>query len=115
MTVKLMVFTADKLIGVSDINMKDRVEKHEGFFGITVAQEYRGEGVGKLLMHYTLQEAEKELPDLRIVTLGVFGHNDLAMNMYKQFGFTEHGRLPQGIIHKGNYYDHIFMYKKIRD
>ncbi|MCL5438378.1 MAG: GNAT family N-acetyltransferase [Patescibacteria group bacterium] len=112
--VKLHAFFEDKLIGVADIHLRDKVENHEGTFGIIVAKEFRGEGIGRLLMEFALKEAEKELLGLRIITLGVFGGNDLAEKMYKSFGFKEYGRLPEGILRRGKYIDHVFMYKKIR-
>lgn len=111
--VYLEVFTPNKLIGSSGIILRTDSAEHEGVFGISLAKEYRGQGIGKLLMHFVLEEAEKELPALKIVTLGVFGDNPIAKHMYESFGFKEFGRLPKGILHKGNYVDHIYMYKDV--
>jgi ribosomal protein S18 acetylase RimI-like enzyme len=113
-TVNLFIVTGQKIIGVSNIDMKDRTERHEANFGISIAKDFRGEGLGKILMEYMLKEAEKQLPNLKIITLSVYGNNDLAQNMYKKFGFVEYGTLPEGIIHRDQYVDHIFMYKKVR-
>lgn len=112
--VQLLVFHKNQLIGVSDITMKDRVEKHEGVLGITIAKDFRGQGIGKLLIEQILKEAIKSLPQLRIITLGIFENNPTALNLYKKFGFVEYGRLPKGLIHKGSYIDHIYMYKVVR-
>lgn len=114
-TVELLVFCNNMLIGVSAIDMRDKTESHEGVFGISLAKEYRGEGIGKKFMQLVLEEAEKNMPQLRIVTLGVFGNNPLAKSMYGKFGFKEYGRLPKGILYKGEYSDHIYMYKNIRE
>lgn len=113
-TVELLVFCNNKLIGISSIDMRDKTESHEGVFGISLAKEYRGEGIGKKFMQLVLEEAEKNISQLRIVTLGVFGDNPLAKSMYEKFGFKEYGRLPGGILHKGEYIDHIYMYKNIK-
>jgi RimJ/RimL family protein N-acetyltransferase len=102
------------LIGIAGIDMKDKTESHEGVFGISLAKDYRGEGIGKILMRLVLEEAESNLPPLRIITLGVFSNNSLAMEMYKKFGFKEYGRLPKGVLHRGEYVDHVYMYKSIR-
>lgn len=88
--------------------------KHEGVFGISVLKEYRGKGIGKLLMKLVLDESIKNLPNLRIITLGAFSTNSLAIKMYESFGFNEYGRLPGGVLHKGQYIDHVFMYKKVK-
>ena len=112
-TVQLHVVYEGKIIGIAGIDMKDKTESHEGVLGISVAKNYRGEGIGKKLMQFTLDEAKSNLPQLKIVTLGVFGDNSLAEDMYEKFGFKEYGRLPQGVLHKGKYVDHIYMYKNI--
>lgn len=113
--VQLLVFHNNQLIGASDILMRDRVEKHEGVFGITIAKDYRGKGVGTILMQKVIDEAIKSIPQLRIITLGIFDNNPVAADLYKKLGFREYGRLPQGIFYKGSYINHVYMYKIVRD
>lgn len=113
-SVELFVLCDNKIVGISAIDMKDKVEHHEGVFGISLAKEYRGQGLGRILMKLVLEEAEKQLPDLRIITLGCFEGNTQALDMYKKFGFQEYGRLPGGVFYKGKYIDHIYMVKNIR-
>lgn len=105
----------DKIIGICAVDMKDKTESHEGVFGLSVASEFRGEGIGSLLMKLTLEEALKKMLELKIITLGVFSNNSLAMDMYKKFGFIEYGRLPKGVFHRGQYVDHVYMYKNVRE
>ncbi|MEO6508951.1 MAG: GNAT family N-acetyltransferase [Patescibacteria group bacterium] len=112
--VYIMAFHNNTLIGSSQISLKDRTERHIGVFGISIAKEYRNEGIGKKLMQRVLLEAESNLPDLEIVTLGVFGDNILGYEIYQKAGFAEFGRLPNGSIHNGKKVDHIEMYKAIR-
>jgi len=114
-TVALLVFCNNKLIGISSIDMKDKTESHEGVFGISIINEYRGEGIGTILMNQVLEEAKRHIPQLRIVTLGIFDGNLIAKSMYEKFGFKEYGRLPKGVLHKGKYVDHIYMYKNVSD
>lgn len=111
--VQLMVFHGNKLIGLSDVAMQDKIEKHIGIFGITIAKEFRNQGVGKLLINLVLKEAKENIAQLKIVTLGVFANNPVAMEMYKRFGFKEYGNLPKGILYCGNVINHIYMYKNI--
>lgn len=87
---------------------------HIGNFGISIAKDFRGEGIGKLLMQTVLDEAVKEIPDLQMVTLGVFSNNDLAKKMYEEFNFVEFGRLPKGVKLEVGFTDHIYMYKVIK-
>lgn len=111
--IKLLVFIKDELIGVADINLEDKISSHVGVFGITVKKEFRGEGIGKILMDLTIKEAQKNLMGLRIITLGVFSNNPLAKSIYEKFGFKEYGCLPEGVLHQGKYVDHLYMYKKL--
>ncbi len=64
-------------------------------------------------MKLALEDAEKNLPQLRIITLAVFGDNLAAQGLYKKFGFQEYGRLPEGVFYNGRYVDDICMCKKI--
>ncbi|MBI4035875.1 GNAT family N-acetyltransferase [Candidatus Daviesbacteria bacterium] len=112
-SVQIFAFVGDKLIGVSGITMKDKAERHVGTFGITIAKEFRNKGIGTTLMETVLIEAKKNLKDLKIIILGVFGNNPIAKNLYEKFGFVEFGNLPESILHKGKFIDHIYMYKKV--
>lgn len=114
LTIQLLVYLENQIIGISAIDMKDKTESHEGVFGISLARDFRGQGIGKTLMGLVIKEAEKNLSQLKLVTLGVFGDNPLAQEMYKKFGFKEYGRLPEGTKHLDQYVDHIYMYKKVK-
>lgn len=114
-TVQLLVFVGDNLVGIAGVDMRDRTSAHEGVFGISIDKNYRGEGIGKTLMEVIVKEAEEKMPQLKIVTLGLFGDNPRACKIYENFGFVESGRLPKGIKHNGNYVDHVSMYKTIRE
>ncbi len=109
--IKLLAFHGDKLVGVCDITPKEKIESHIGVFGLTVHKEWRGKGIGLLLMQTTLNEAKKNLVGIQIITLGVFANNHVAVHLYKKMGFKEYGLLPKGIQHRGELVDHVFMYK----
>ncbi len=111
--IKLLAFSKDELVGVADVHLEEKISSHVGIFGITIKKGFRGEGIGKLLMNLTIKEAQKNLKDLRIITLGVFSNNPLAKAIYEKFGFKEYGCLPEGVLHRGKYVDHLYMYKKV--
>lgn len=113
--IQLLAFYNSQLIGISDIIMRERAEKHVGSFGITIAKDFRGAGVGKKLMQTIIDEAIVKLPQLKILVLGVFNDNPIAQNMYMKMGFIEYGSLPQGLMHQGHLDNHIYMYKKVRN
>jgi RimJ/RimL family protein N-acetyltransferase len=110
-SVQLLAFSGDALIGSSKITLNTGVSRHVGGFGITIAQGYRGRGVGTVLMETVIDEAVARLPNLKMITLQVFGNNTVAMSLYKKLGFVEYGRLPGGILHRDQYVDEVHMYK----
>jgi len=112
--IKLLVIHDSKIIGISEINMGERTAKHIGVFGITIAKEFRNEGIGKLLMEKVFEEAKKEMSTLKIVTLEVFAKNSIAKRIYQRFGFKEYGLLPNGISRNNTFEDAILMYKNIK-
>lgn len=112
--VHLLAFCNNQLIAATDVHMKDKTEQHVGILGISVARDFRGEGLGKLLMQLVLKEVEKEIRELKIVTLEVYSTNNVAQKIYQKFGFVKYGLLPNGITRDGNLEDAILMYKNIR-
>jgi len=113
-TVHLMLFVDGNEAGISSIDLGKGIKGHIGVFGISIAKKYRGMGLGKLLMKLVFEESVKKLKDLKIIVLEVFGPNEKAIEMYKKFGFVESGRLPGGILYKGEYVDDIQMYMKVK-
>lgn len=109
----LIVFCSNKIIGIGDVTMQERTSSHVGVFGLTIAKNFRNEGIGRLLMELVLKEAIKNIKQLKIVTLGIFEGNNIAFEMYKKFGFIVSGRMPEGIKYKDKFIDQIFMHKKI--
>lgn len=110
----LVALVDDKLAGVAGIEMEKLTEAHVGELGISIAKDYRGQGIGKILVRNLLQEAKKQLPQLEIVTLSVFSTNETGIALYKQFGFQEYGRIPKGIKLANGYVDHIRMLIKFK-
>jgi len=109
----LFVFIDGKFSGVSDITLKERVNKHIGSFGITLSPGARGQGIGKLLMNLVISESQKKLPGLRIITLNCFANNKIALNLYRSLGFTEYGCLPHGLFYHDSFVDEVMMSKAV--
>ncbi|HKC04347.1 MAG TPA: GNAT family protein [Patescibacteria group bacterium] len=112
-TVQLLLFVNGELSGVTAIELGEKIKNHIGVFGITISQKQRGKGYGKLIMKLILEEASKNIPNLKMVTLECFAENEKAINLYKSFGFVEYGRLPKGNLYKEKYVDDVSMYKNI--
>jgi len=114
-SVMILALHNEKIIGASGIDLKPRVENHVGVFGITIAKEFRGDGIGKMFMRVVIEEAIKNLTGMRIIILGVFANNPIAQSLYKKMGFTIYGNLPLGIKYREGFIDHPEMYLNIED
>jgi len=113
LSVMLFIVCDGRIAGISSVDMKDKIESHVAGFGISLLQELRGAGIGRIFMDLILKEAEKKLKMLRIITLSVLEGNTRAQSLYNKFGFQIYGSLPGGVFYKESFIDHIFMYKKI--
>jgi len=116
--VYLCCFAGSELVGTASI---DRVltgrrrRRHIGLFGITLAQKYRGEGIGEKMSRIIIEEAKRHIPGLTMLLLNVYGQNHIAQSLYKKLGFKEVGRMPKGLIYKGEYDEEINMVLDLED
>jgi len=111
--VLLPAFSDQKLVGISGIELNGNTEKHIGILGISVAKEFRGEGIGSLLLKHVIELAIDHIKGLEIISLQVFSHNTLGRDMYKRYGFKEYAYLPKGVKLENSYHDQILMYKNV--
>ncbi|WP_028394048.1 GNAT family N-acetyltransferase [Bacillus cihuensis] len=98
------------IIGILDFHNghKKRIQ-HQGSFGMSVADKYRNQGVGKAMLTLLLVWA-KENPLIEKVCLEVFAENTNAISLYAKVGFVEEGRKVKAIkVNEDIYYDLISM------
>ncbi len=110
--VSLYAYVQDRCVGGADVRPTCYRENHMGIFGIALATEFRGQGLGKKMADIVLTQA-KDILHLKMITLGVYSANPVAIKLYNQLGFTEYGCLPEAIFYQGKWIDKILMYKKI--
>lgn len=113
--VQLLAFVDDMVVGDTEIQVRPGISEHVGALGIGIAKAYRGQGLGELMMETIINEAMTHLPKVQIITLRVFGNNEVALNLYRKLGFVEYGRLPGGMRHRGSFVDDVHLFKRIRD
>ena len=102
--VTLMAEFDGKVVGVGGATRKPLVERHIAVLGLSIAADFRGQGLGTTLFRTLIDEAITHIPGLRILELSVFGTNTRAEALYRREGFVEHGRLPGGVLHRGEYH-----------
>lgn len=77
-------------------------------FGLYVAPEFRGKGIGKALMLELIRRA-KLRDGVEQINLAVISENETAKNLYKSIGFEVFGVEHKALKYNGNYYDEDFM------
>jgi RimJ/RimL family protein N-acetyltransferase len=97
------------ICGIEQMKELRKRSKHVGSFGLSIAKEFRGEGLGYELAYATIVEATKQMRDLKIVVLSCFSSNVAALALYKKLGFEETGRKPKSLHYKGEYIDEVQM------
>ncbi len=114
--VKVICEVNGKMAGICDVYRNPQGRRrswHVGIFGISVAREFRADGIGYELAKCTIEEAKKNINGLKIVTLNVYSPNAIAKNLYTKLGFKEFGNLPKGVWYRNDYVDEISMYMEV--
>ena len=96
------------LVWVRDTMVKT---KHiTNIYGVYVAEEYRGRGVGKKLMDTALARTQ-ESDGIIKVKLAVNPVQKAALKLYKSYGFKIAGKAKKELHIDGRFYDELIMEK----
>jgi ribosomal protein S18 acetylase RimI-like enzyme len=102
----------DEIIGNASIARKDikkERSRHVGVLAISVDADYRDVGIGKKLLKTVLEQSKQNIEGLKMVELEVFGNNRRAIELYRNVGFAEVGRIPNEILYRDKYTDGVHM------
>lgn len=93
----------NKIVGIASINSSPKARfKHLGEFGIVIAKQYCGLGLGRKIMDYLIEWSNKNGITKKI-TLVTSEDNHRAIDLYKKVGFE-----VEGILKKDNYVNGIY-------
>jgi RimJ/RimL family protein N-acetyltransferase len=111
----LVAVTGGQLVGTITIKQPQLWKQaHLGQMGIGILHDYWNMGIGRRLVTASIRWAEQH-KDIEIIHLSVFSNNERAIQLYRNFGFEEYGRMPHGVRQKdGSYGDTILMFKRIK-
>lgn len=106
----LLAVIGDEIVGLVSFAAGNRErDRHAGMMGITVAEPWRGRGVGTAALRFLIEWARAH-PTIEKVCLVVFSSNPRAYSLYRSLGFEEEARLrAQTQIRPGLYVDDIHM------
>ena len=105
----LVAESDNKVIGniLLKVNQNPR-RRHVAYLAMAVHDEWQGKGVGKRLMTAAVELADKWLNLFRI-ELEVYSDNEVAIELYKEFGFVKEGVANKYAFKNGEYQDAIYM------
>ena len=103
-------FDGDALVGtVGCVQERPAKERHKAFiWGVYVAPEVRGRGVGRTLMEAAIARA-REWPELQQIHLAVAVTNEPARQLYRSLGFQVYGVEPAALKVDGRDLDEELM------
>ena len=104
-----------KIVGMMDFTVGHRRRaSHQGELGTSVHPDFRGQGIGQMIMDALIEWAEQN-ENVQCLRLRVFSKNTPAISLYKKCGFVEEGRQLKAIkFADGSYDDMLLMAKYLR-
>jgi RimJ/RimL family protein N-acetyltransferase len=107
-----LAFIEDEFIGICNID-RDLSQRTRGYhrfkLGITIKEKYRNQGIGKLFVKLSIQEARLLLPNFKILLLDLFAENTAALKTYEKLGFEQVGLVKNAFYRQGKYSDQLLM------
>jgi ribosomal protein S18 acetylase RimI-like enzyme len=82
-------------------------------FGMYVAREYRGQGIGRSLLS-SLIDRLSAFPQICTIRLGVTETQDPARALYESMGFQVIGKTEEGIVVDDRQVDELIMELRVR-
>lgn len=110
----LFAMDGDKVVGMNAFHWTNKpVTKHVAqIFGVFISPEYRGKGIGRLLMDGIISEIKKN-PQFIKITLGVNAENSSALKLYESLGLKVVGKHTKELRFGDKFCDELLMEKMI--
>ncbi len=92
----------------------DAAAHHVGILGIIIREDFRGLGLGEILIDYAIRESKKLKNKTKII-LSCFSTNKIALSLYKKMGFEKIGIRKKQFYMNEQFYDEVLMEIFIED
>ena len=109
----ILALVGDTIVGglTFDGGRRPRL-RHVGEFGISVAQEYAGLGIGRAMIEYMIAWAERS-GVVRKINLKVRVDNAGAIRLYERMGWVHEGRTTRDTLIDGEFNDCLLMGRSV--
>lgn len=98
-----------KVVGNAGLHRNRRPRNlHVATFGISVHDDFQGQGIGRALLAAVIDAADRWLNIVRI-ELEVWTDNERAIKLYESFGFAPEGVKRMNAYRDGQYADSLMM------
>ena len=98
-----------KIVGLLNCRGSNRAAiRHAVTLGMSVDQDWRGQGIGSQLMVRAIEWA-KNTGTVKRIELAAFARNTIAIQLYEKFGFVLEGRRRKAGFRDGEYHDGVIM------
>lgn len=113
-SITIAAYHNQKVIGLCNgQSYSDIKRKHRAALGISIHQDFRGQGLGKKMME-VLIENMKKFSGIKIIELDVMLINKNALKMYESLGFQKVGIFPKAfVLLSGEISDNLTMYMEV--
>ncbi|MHB1920682.1 MAG: GNAT family N-acetyltransferase [Chitinophagaceae bacterium] len=110
----LLGLVGDQVVSTLTVSQgRWKKQQHLGEFGIAVLESHWNLGIARRMINYMLRWVRDQEP-LTLLYCKVMANNEKAIHLYKNFGFTEQGRLQGAICQNADQYvDILFFSKKL--
>ncbi|MEH2363777.1 GNAT family N-acetyltransferase [Nostoc sp.] len=108
-------FEDKELIGIVAFHQQSRIKvRHKAYIrSMYVQQEYRGKGIGKLLLNELIERA-KAINEIEILLLDVVTSNLSAKRLYFSLGFQIYGIEKMAYKFNNQYFDMEYMCLRVK-
>lgn len=107
-SVMILAVAGDQIVGIGTISSGNKIKaRHCGELGIVVTEKYQGKGIGSELIRRLLEWSRGNGITTK-VQLDTRKDNEMAVELYKKFGFEIEGELKNTTLIDGQYY-HLYV------
>jgi RimJ/RimL family protein N-acetyltransferase len=108
----LLVLVKGEIVGNLDFKSTETRRRlaHRGSFGMSVASQFRGQGVGRILLEALIDWAKRADNPIEKIELGVLSDNSPAIELYQKLGFQKEGLIRNAAkLTNNRYLDEVQM------